>query len=297
MKDIQRIHHITAIVGDPQENVDFYQDILGLRLIKQTVNFDDTNTYHLYFGKPNEEPTWAITFFNWPNDAKGEVGGGQIGRIAFRIPKGSMEEWAEHLNSHAIETEVTQLFNQDTLEFIDVHGLALALVEGENKAETKAIEDLHGTVYLSLKYEESADAIENTLNLERVAEDEQAIHFETHGEERHRILVWKENLPLKRLGVGTVHHVAYRVEDDEDLFSWQDHLREAGYKATDMRDRNYFHAVYHKEPGRITIELATQGPGFTVDESIEELGHKIQLPEFYEDQREELIKNLKKIQP
>src|SRR5690625_2098861 len=165
MEAIKKIHHITAIVGDPNENLTFYRDVLGLRLIKQTVNFDAPGVYHLYFADDDASSGTVITFFPWTHDNFGRKGSGQVGRIAFRVPDGSMNAWEKHLEFRGIETEKTQLFGGETLEFEDVHGLELAIVEGGGAAQNNKILGFHGAVLLSENPEGTKDLLSGEMGL------------------------------------------------------------------------------------------------------------------------------------
>ncbi|WP_412518299.1 VOC family protein [Staphylococcus simulans] len=293
MDNIKRIHHISAIVGDAQENLDFYRNVLGLQLIKQTVNFDDPGVYHLYFSRPDEDKRMVMTFFNWPNEHKGRVGSGQVGRIAFRIPKGSMDAWEKHLNEQGIKTRISGLFDDATLEFNDVHGLALALVEGEEAADDKAILGFHGTELLSADPSGTRSTLVDDMGLNVVSENPSKIHLETEGEEKHQIIMAAQPLPKGLFGVGTVHHVAWSIPTEAEHLEWQKHMEDRGYHVTEVKDRNYFKAIYFKEKGDIVFEMATVDPGFAVDEPADQLGQQLQLPPQYEDRREALTQNLK----
>ncbi|MGD6772476.1 VOC family protein [Staphylococcus simulans] len=293
MENIKRIHHISAIVGDAQENLDFYRNVLGLQLIKQTVNFDDPGVYHLYFSRQDDDKRMVMTFFNWPNQHKGRVGSGQVGRIAFRIPKGSMDAWEAHLNEQGIETKISGLFDEATLEFNDVHGLALALVEGQEEAEDNAIIGFHGTELLSADPAGTRSTLVDDMGLSVVSENPSKIHLETEGEEKHQIIMSAQPLPKGLFGVGTVHHVAWSIPTEAEHLEWQKHMEDHGYFVTEVKDRNYFKAIYFKEKGDIVFEMATDGPGFAVDEPKDQLGQHLQLPPQYEDRREALTQNLK----
>lgn len=292
MKPIQRIHHISAIVGDPNENLRFYRDVLGLRLIKQTVNFDDPSVYHLYFADYDVTPGTIMTFFPWPNNNYGWKGSGQVGRIAFRIPKGSVEYWKEHLTAESLTFKQTNLFGNTTLEFQDIHQLDLALVEGDTEADTPAILGFHGSILLSANPKETNDLLTTQMGLTRVTVEGDYHHFETVGKEKHRILTPILPQPGGRFGIGTVHHIAWSVPDIKALEDWQTKLRGEGFGATMIKDRNYFESVYLKERGRVIFEFATDGPGFMIDETFDELGQTLQLPAQYEHMREEYTRLL-----
>lgn len=287
MKPIERIHHISAIVGNPNENIHFYQNVLGLRLIKRTVNFEDPSTYHLYFADHALSEGFVMTFFNWSNDSiKGRTGSGQVGRIAFRIPAGSFSYWQDRLSEAEVETQTSKLFIKDTLEFEDPHGLALALVEGEEASNTKDLMNFHGAVLLSNKPAESHAFLVDRLGLELYKENiDDRHHYLTKGKEAHHLIVPQEILARGRFGLGTVHHIAWAVEDEENQLAWKQIIEKAGFRTSEIKDRHYFRALYSREPGGVIYEYATKGPGFFIDEEVEEAGNKLMLPPQYETER------------
>ncbi|WP_411842787.1 VOC family protein [Salinicoccus sp. HZC-1] len=295
MEAIRRIHHITAIVGDPNENLKFYRDVLGLRLIKQTVNFDDPGVYHLYFSNDNVTPGTVITFFPWSNENHGRKGSGQVGRIAFRVPKGNLSLWKEHLDGQNIKSELTQLFGKDTLEFDDIHGLELAIVEGEETSEMDKILGFHGAVLLSDNPEGTKELLTGQMGLNELDIEGQNHHFETVGAEKHHIITAIPPQPAGRFGIGTVHHIAWSVPDMDVLKAWQSALREEGFEVTVVKDRSYFNSIYLGERGNVVFEFATDGPGFEIDEDMAALGTALKLPEQYEHRRPEYERLLPKL--
>lgn len=294
MEPIQRIHHISAKVGDPNENLHFYRDVLGLRLIKQTVNFDDEGTYHLYFANENVEAGNIITFFPLMNDLYGRVGAGQVRRIAFSIPKDTLSDWKAYLDSHAVNFTVESLFQKPSLLFKDPHGLSLALVETEETKEDAQIIGLYGVELLSEAPHETFKFLmqEMGLLLNQVTSD--YYHLTMVGNEGHQILINREMTKRGRLGKGTVHHIAWSVPAKDKLRQWKA-IIEKEYKVTDILNRKYFHSAYFRDPGHIIYELATAGPGFTVDESFAELGSTLMLPEEYKHERESIEASLPKL--
>ncbi|MGT2866505.1 VOC family protein [Streptococcus fryi] len=292
MPIIKRIHHISAIVGPAQENLHFYRDVLGLRLIKQTVNFEDPYVYHLYFANDNADSGTVMTFFPWENGRIGRKGSGQVGRIAFRIPKGRLTEWQDYLESKGFETTVTQLFGKDTLEFQDMHYLDIALVEGDEEAETRAILGFHGTVLLSANPDDTAVFLGGHLGLKPYLELADHYSYVTTGEEQHHILVPKVAAERGRWGLGTVHHIAWSVPDQETHQVWRNHWIDNQFGVTEVKDRKYFEAIYMQEPGNVIFEFATDGPGFAVDEPFELLGQSLQLPPQFEDMRSQIVEHL-----
>lgn len=287
MEAIKRIHHITAIVGDPNENLKFYRDVLGLRLVKQTVNFDDPGVYHLYFADHDATPGTVITFFPWSNSNYGRKGSGQVGRIAFRVPKGNLSSWTERLNDQGVETQLTQLFGKDTIEFDDVHGLELAIVEGDENRDVDEILGFHGAVLLSGNPEGTKELLTDQMGLNELDMAGQNHHFETVGVEKHHIITSIPPQPAGRFGIGTVHHIAWSVPDMDVLKEWQTALKGEGFGVTVVKDRSYFKSIYLGERGNIVFEFATDGPGFDLDEDMESLGTALKLPEQYEHRRAE----------
>lgn len=291
MKHINAIHHISAIVGNAQENLNFYRNILGLKLIKQTLNFEDSSVYHLYFSNETMSNNFVMTFFPWERNFLGRKGSGQIGRIAFRIPKGSMKEWEYFLYAKGVETKRTQLFGRDTLEFSDFHTLDLALVESEKIANSRSILGFHGTVILSAKPSKTQSFLEKTIGVRKLSNT----YYETLGDQRHVIIVPNEILPNGRWGIGTVHHLAWSLPNDSALTQWQEKLYQQQWDVTQVKDRKYFKSIYVIEKGNVIFEFATDGPGFQVDESYDELGKTLQIPPHFESQKQKIIEQLPKL--
>ncbi|AXI07730.1 ring-cleaving dioxygenase [Oceanobacillus zhaokaii] len=302
MKKTAGIHHITAIVGHPQENVDFYAGVLGLRLVKKTINFDDPGTYHLYFGNDGGKPGTIITFFPWANAYQGKIGGGQVGVTTYIIPVGSMDFWEKRLEEFNIEFNKSERFGEIYLEFADVHGLQLELVEREDGEQNNwtngdvtpevAIKGFGGAILLSTNPEKTGETLEAVMGLEKVGEEDDLIRFKSYGDIGNAIDVKRTPVGRGQMGVGTVHHIAWRAEDDEDQLEWQNYVSENGYKVTPVQDRNYFNAIYFREHGEILFEIATDPPGFAHDESYETMGQVLKLPSQYEQYREQLNKAL-----
>lgn len=303
MKRNAGIHHITAIVGDTQENVDFYAGVLGLRLVKQTVNFDDPDTYHLYFGNQGGSPGTIITFFPWGGAPQGTIGGGQVGYTTYAVPKGALPFWEQRLEDFGVETVRTQRFQETVLQFRDVHGLQLELVERMDGAlntwnpegalpDHVAIKGFGGAILYSVNPRETMETLEKTLGLQRVAEEDGRVRFRSTGDIGNIIDVERAPMDRGRLGVGTVHHIAWRAKDDADQLEWQDLAARQGHGVTAVRDRNYFNAIYFREPGHILFEIATDPPGFAHDESLETMGTALMLPAQYEKERARLEKTL-----
>jgi len=296
------IHHITAIVGHPQENVDFYAGVLGLRLVKQTVNFDDPGTYHLYFGNEGGKPGTIITFFPWANARQGKIGDGQVGVTSYVVPKGAMDFWEQRLAKFGVPATKMERFGEQYLEFDDPHGLHLEIVEreegenntwqvGEIKPEV-AIKGFGGATLLSVKPHETAQLLENVMGLKKVGQEGDFIRFQSSADIGNVIDLKLTTIGRGQMGVGTVHHIAWRAKDDEDQLEWQKYVADSGYGVTAVRDRNYFNAIYFKEHGEILFEIATDPPGFAHDESLETMGEKLMLPEQYETHRDQIERAL-----
>lgn len=301
-KKIMGIHHITSIVGNAQENVDFYVKVLGLRLVKQTVNFDDPGTYHLYFGDKEGSPGTVITTFPHENARPGRIGDGQVGITTYVVPKGALTFWMDRLTAYKIAYSQTKRFGEDSIEFNDVHGLKIELVEREEGdrsswhvddiTEDVAIKGFGGAVLYSMAPKETADTLENLLGLERIGEDGDHIRFKAYGDRGNIIDVKSTSSGRGINSVGTVHHIAWRTKDAHEQIHWQKEARANGFTVTEVRDRNYFKSIYFREKGGILFEIATDGPGFGIDEDIESLGSSLKLPEQYERLRTELEERL-----
>lgn len=298
-KQVSGIHHITAIVGHPQENVDFYAGVLGLRLVKTTVNFDDPGTYHFYFGNENGKPGTLITFFPWARGRKGEIGDGQVGITTYVIPTGALAFWQERLTKLNVSYEIIERFGEKYLQFSDPHGLKLELVEreeGENSqwefagiTADKAIKGFGGAVLFSSNPAATGKLLTDVFGFEQVAAEGDFIRYRSPADLGNSIDIKQTPIGhLGRMGVGTVHHIALRAQDDEDLAAWQDELFASGFRTTTFRDRHYFKSIYFREHGAILFEMATDPPGFMVDESFEELGTGLKLPPQYEPVRDQI---------
>lgn len=297
-KKTMGIHHITAIVGHPQENADFYAGVLGLRLVKQTVNFDDPGTYHLYFGNEDGKPGTIITFFPWAGASQGVIGDGQVGVTSYVVPAGAMKFWEERLEKFKVPFTKMERFGEQYLEFDDPHGLHLEIVEraeGEVNSWTfgevtpeSAIKGFGGATLLSTQPAKTADLLENIMGLEVLGQEGDFIRYRSSADIGNIIDLKLTPIGRGRMGVGTVHHIAWRAIDDQDQLDWQKYVADNGYGVTPVQDRNYFNAIYFREHGEILFEIATDPPGFAHDESQETMGGKLMLPEQYEPQRDKI---------
>ncbi|UYZ20141.1 ring-cleaving dioxygenase [Mesobacillus jeotgali] len=305
-KNTAGIHHISAIVGNPQENVDFYAGVLGLRLVKKTVNFDDPETYHLYFGNEDGTPGTIITFFPWSGSYKGRIGDGQVGITTYVIPEGSFSFWENRLTAFGIDWVKMDRLGEQYLRFEDPHGLKLELVERDaghvnswefnGVSRNKAIKGFGGAVLFSSKPQATAVLLESIMGFERVVEEGEFIRFKSTGELGNIIDLRSSTGVRGLMGIGTVHHIAWRAADDKDQLAWKEHLETHGYRVTPVQDRNYFNAIYFREHGEILFEIATDPPGFAIDEPHDRMGERLMLPQQYEKHRTELEKSLDPIE-
>jgi glyoxalase family protein len=290
------LHHVTAIASDPQRNLDFYTQVLGLRFVKRTVNFDDPETYHFYFGDDIGTPGTILTFFPWPGSPKGRRGAGETIATAFSIPVGSMSYWRERLRDKGISTEENVYFGGTHLGFSDPDGMVIELVEHTEAPAVSvpryadvpanhAIQGFFGTTLL----EQSLKRTEGLLDImayRKLSEEGNRIRYAPEGYARGRFLdvVVDKNAQTGRMGAGTVHHIAFRASDDSAQVDWQQELGRH-VSVTPVQDRTYFHSIYFREPGGVLFEIATDAPGFLIDESVESLGEALRIPEWFEPQR------------
>lgn len=306
---IRGIHHVTAIATDPQQNLDFYAGVLGLRLVKRTVNFDDPGTYHFYFGDETGRPGTILTFFPWPMARRGSRGAGQATATAFSVPEGSLGFWRDRLGSHDVVQEgPVSRFDEEVLTFLDPDGLKLELVAHAGAADLepweagpvpreRAIRGFHSVTLTQNKLEATARLLIDTMGYRRTGE----------AGSRFRLMTGKEGLgtivdvlhtpdqPHGNVAAGTVHHVAFRVGDDDAQRTWQKRIADLRLDVTSILDRQYFRSVYFREPGGVLFELATDPPGFTLDEPVEELGTGLKLPPWLEGDRDRIEETLPRV--
>jgi catechol 2,3-dioxygenase-like lactoylglutathione lyase family enzyme len=296
------IHHVTAIAGEPQRNLDFYTGPLGLRLVKLTVNFDDPASYHLYFGDELGRPGSILTFFPWPDGRRGRQGTGQVGTVSLAIRPASLGYWVERLVQHGIKFEgPVRRFDEQVLAFSDPDGLLLELVatprveavtpwaEGPVPAE-HAVRGVHGTTIWEDGDQGTAEFLTAHMGYRAAGEEENRLRFESAAEGVGTVVDLRRVPGFWRgaTGVGTVHHVAFRAASDEAQLERRARLEQAGIDATPVVDRQYFHSVYFREPGGVLFEIATDAPGFTLDEPAAELGTHLKLPPMYESMRDRI---------
>lgn len=264
-KKTKGIHHITSIVGNVQENVDFYGKVLGLRLVKKTVNFDDPKTYHLYFGDENATPGTLITFFPYEEARIGKVGNGQVAVTSYLIPVGASKFWEDRLSKFNIDYSKTERFGEEFIEFTDPHGLKLELVEreGGNK-NTWTVDDINpdvaikgfaGAVFYSHNPRATASVMESILGFERIGEEGGFIRFKSSADIGNIIDIKTISMGRAITSLGTVHHIAWRADDEEDLLEWYRLVKENQFAVSDVRDRKYFKSIYFREIGGNYLKL------------------------------------------
>ncbi|NRF90098.1 ring-cleaving dioxygenase [Paenibacillus frigoriresistens] len=300
------IHHITAFVQNAQETVDFYAGILGLRMIKKTINFDAPEVYHLYFGNEMGSPGTIITFFPWAHSRKGRIGGGQVGITTYAVPTGSLSFWEERLTQFDIPFEKTQRFTETYLQFEDKDGLKLEIVEREQGALSqwsfggiptdKAIKGFGGAVLYSTAPDKTSQLLEQVMGLQKVGQEGAYARFKSFGDLGNIVDINVTPMAYGAGGAGTVHHIAWRAKDDAEHALWRSHVQSNGFQPTPIVDRQYFNAIYFREEGGILFEIATDPPGFARDEEPEVLGEKLMLPEWFEESRDQIVRNLPPIQ-
>jgi len=296
---IPGIHHITAIAGDAQRNFAFYTGLLGLRLVKRTVNFDDPGTYHFYFGDERGRPGTILTFFPWAGIAAGRRGTGEVSATTFAVPPGALDGWARHLDGARVAVQRAERFGEPLLAFEDPDGMPLELAGATwaDGAEAGARADgveapgsilgFHSATLHLRSREHTESLLTTTLGFETAGEDGGRRRFrgatpgagafvdtlETPGERRGS------------LGTGSVHHIAWRARDDAAQADWLERLLRLGLQVTPVQDRQYFRSIYFREPGGVLFEIATDPPGFMTDEPLEHLGEALKLPPWLEPDR------------
>lgn len=304
---IQGIHHITAFAKDPQKNIDFYMQVLGQRLVKTTVNFDDPGTYHFYYGDNVGSPGTIMTFFPWPMARRGRLGVGEVAATAYAIVPSSIDYWKQRLGEHNITYGVETRFGETVLTFPDPDGMMLELVAREGDAapafwangpipEAHALRAFHGVTIWVREAQATAAVLAGIFGYEKVDEADNRIRYQAAGRFAQFVdLVVRPDLGRGQMGAGTVHHVAFRTVSDEEQVEWQQILSENGLGVTSVKDRQYFHSIYFREPSGTLFEVATDAPGFTADEPVEKLGSGLKLPPWLEQHRDQIAQRLPQI--
>lgn len=305
-EQILGLHHITAIAANAQRNLDFYTKVLGLRLVKKTVNFDDPGTYHFYFGNENGTPGTILTFFPWEGIGQGRPGTGMATDIAYAVPANSLDAWKARLTKYNVPfAELTERFGEPYLSFNDPDGLSISLV-APKKEDTRApwvseeisadmaIRGFHSTTLSLRRTDATAAVLTEIFGYRLLAQEGNRYRYVTDAVPEAGVVDLLE-LPDGKPGynaAGTNHHVAFRVSDDTILMKFRDKVLSKGLQITPKIDRDYFFSLYFREPGGVLFEIATDNPGFTVDEPLSELGAGLRLPKQYEPMRAEIEKTL-----
>jgi glyoxalase family protein len=297
------IHHVTAIAGPARRNVDFYTRALGLRLIKKTVNFDDPGTYHLYYGDEAGQPGAILTFFPWAQATPGRLGIGETQETMFRVPEGAIGYWTHRFVEKGVAHEALEKrFGETALPFTDSDGMRLALVgvrgaenepawsNGEIPAEA-AIRGFHGVSLLLEDAAPTGGILSDVLGFTRFAADGAMTRYKAGDTAIGGIVDLRAagGFLAGRQGAGSVHHIAFRAPDDAAQAAMVKKLADNHrIRTTEQKDRNYFRSVYFREPGHVLFEIATDIPGFAVDEPLATLGQALKLPSFLEPRRSEI---------
>jgi glyoxalase family protein len=300
------IHHVTAISGDAQKNVDFYSGVLGLRLVKKTVNFDDPGSYHLYYGDRTGTPGTVITFFIWPGAGHGKTGVGEPVALAFRIPHGALSYWRNRLKVAGYMPEARQIgWSAEILSVADPDGLNVELAEssfavesplevkywaGSGIPEPYAIQGISSVTLTHTDLDGSRDFFTSGLGFNHLHGNDIRTRYGV-GASFVDVIKAREDRH-GRTGSGTIHHVAFRVANDGIQAEWQQRILQLGIQVSPVMDRNYFHSIYFREPDGVLFEIATDQPGFAIDETVESLGNTLKLPPWYEQQRPQLESRL-----
>ena len=298
-RSIPGLHHVTAICGAPQVNVDFYAGTLRQRLVKKTVNFDAPDTYHLYYGNQAAEPGTILTFFPFADAGPGRAGPGMASAVAYAVPKGGLDAWMELLAEDAVDfDDPAERFGDAMFGLTDPDGLRIELIEsaaaGKATGDVPSDDGFHSVTLCLDDPEPTARLLADVFGYEAGPE------ATSGGETRHRFtapgggrgsaidLLRSDAHSIGRQGAGSIHHVAFRAETDEVQMEWRERLAAAGYQPTPQIDRQYFNAIYFREPGGVLFEIATDPPGFATDEPMEALGEALMLPSQHEPKRERI---------
>lgn len=320
LEDTPGIHHVTGIVGDAQRNLGFYAGTLGLRLVKRTVNHEDVLRHHLYYGNGDGSLGSLFTAFPYPGDPPGRIGKPQVAAIGFVVPPDSLGYWADRLASRGIEVaDPERRFDERVLRFEDPDGTHVELVTGESSLDPwtggpvpvgSSIRGIHGVAVLPTNPYATASTL-RTLGFDLVSEEQESgtagvegtgepgtrVRYRAPGETATVVDVLDRRAAYGREGPGTLHHVAVRVGTEAELFEWHDLFRERDYAVSRVRDRHYYRSIYVRDPGGILFELATEGPGLSVDEPVEAMGESFVLPDWAEEDRGMIESQLPALDP
>lgn len=308
-RELLGIHHVTAIAGDPQENVDFYVRRLGLRLVKKSVNQDDPSTYHLFYADGAGNPGTDLTFFPSPNAPRGRPGAGQAISVAFAVPESSLSYWIARLRESGVPLSGPHArFDEEVIAFSDPHGLSLEVVaspETEHREPWAAWEDgpippqhairgIHSVTLEEAALEPTSAFLTGTLGFRRLREAGGRVRHGVGGGGSGALLdlLARPDEPPGRIAVGTIHHVAWRTPNTDEQERWLEEIQALGLPHSPIIDRFWFRSIYFREPGTVLFEIATDGPGFSVDEREEDLGGRLILPPWLEPDRQQIEASL-----
>ncbi|WP_345376749.1 ring-cleaving dioxygenase [Frondihabitans cladoniiphilus] len=296
------LHHVTAIGSNPQRNVDFYIKGLGLRLVKRTVNFDDSKTYHLYYGDTAGRPGSLMTFFPWNSVPKGRIGSGQSTTTAFSVPQGSLGWWRSHFAEIGVDSSITTMDSvEERLSLRDPDGLQLDLVASSVEDPREPWDSASVPAQYAIRGQHSSvlTVADPAATLEVLTGD-LGLQLDSDSGDRFRLIagaggagaivdvVADPRAPAGLTAGGTVHHIAFRAPDAATQLEWRDQLVDRGYDVTQVLDRQYFTSIYFREPGGVLFEIATDTPGFDIDEPLLELGRSLKLPPWLEPTRADI---------
>lgn len=307
MKHHKGIHHITVLAGEAQLNVEFYTNKLGMRLVKKSVNQDDPGTYHLFYGNQAAEPGSSLTFFPWPMAQKGKAGVGEVTNVGLQVPQNSRPYWEQRLKDHEVPFESVEVFGREALRFEDPDGLELYLVfEGEAKPEVKnvdyivpaqyTIQGFWGARMLLTEKQQTEMLLGDLFGFKEAATEGNQTLYQTDAPiGRNVIIEVAEKAEYGTNGRGIVHHIAFRAEDQEELEELRQKVGKKGLSPTQIIDRHWFKSVYYRIPAGVLFEMASDDPGYTVDEEFEHLGEKLILPPWLESKRDRIVQILPEI--
>ena len=305
---INGLHHVTTLAGDTQRNVDYYTDLMGLRLVKKTINFDAPDVYHLYYGDETGSPGTILTFFPYGNLPRGRKGAGQLTYTAFSVPTAALSFWMDRLHERNIAyTGPDKRFSETYLRFEDYDGAGVELVFNDEDQRLGwdngriptdyAIRGFHTVTLDESNPDRTINLLTETMQHTLVGEEQGRFRFKagTGGPGNYVDILHSPNAVRALQGAGSVHHVAFSTDSDETQLLIREQLTKAGFHPTDVLDRQYFHSIYFREPGGVLFEIATDPPGFAVDELVTELGTALKLPPQYESRRAKVEAELPQI--
>jgi len=289
------LHHVTALAGSAQQNLDFYAGFLGLRLVKRTVNFDDPATHHFYFGGPDGSPGTLITFFPWGRFRPSRKGAGQAVAFAFRVAERSLDHWQHRAAGADVATSGPETrFGETVLTIFDPDGIAVELVGSAEASNDNRLGALHSVTLCEAALDRTADFL-GFLGFAPAGQQGERSRFQLPGQQSCVDIKHQPDAEHGRMGSGIIHHVAFATADEPAQLDSRERLIAHGLKVSPVKDRNYFHSIYFREPGGVLFEIATLGPGFLIDETLSELGSRLCLPPWLEPVRDSLEPRLARV--